>query len=166
MIRDAVAAAPGTAAAYRCLVRVVACTPPADAIARACIPARLAGDAALQERYTDPDAWVFALQLRLEDGSGCLEARLFGRAADEFFRGVAPPQDLTESEAARVALQDAVSHMLGVECADVRGVWMEVCLAAYWPETGGGDGGVAPQRSYRIFATQLKARPPPQQPAA
>jgi len=137
-------------AAYRCLTRVTKIWPPAERIDDICVPASEVGHAARNEGYTQSGDWMYAARLQLEDGTGSLLVDLFGRSGEEFFGNIAPPQDFRASPPeVRGALVHAVDAMLGVGCEDVRGRWLDLSIACFWPDDGD-------SARFRVFDSYLK----------
>lgn len=142
---------PGVPMSYRCVVRVLATQPPPSDVATASIPGTLVHDSTNAAGSAAPVEWLYALQLRVEDGSGSLFVDVYGEDGALFFSEIAPPQDLRASPQARDAVGTALGQLMGEGCSEPQGCWMEVCVLRYWPNSQGG----APR--YRVFDTKVLA---------
>jgi Telomeric single stranded DNA binding POT1/CDC13 len=168
--------------AYRTTVRVLSHYPKLKDTDLFTLPARASKEATKADGYTDENAWMFALRLRVVDGSGTeLDVDVWGKSGEEFFKEILPPQNLREAPAAKNKLISAFNYLTGnleVPRLSTETVWLDLCIKSYFPELteeerkkqeeesnnadgARGSGNDRIQRSvrYRVFDTRLLSPP-------
>ena len=143
--------------AYRSLVRLISYWPSSAEMETACIPARASWEAAQADGYTDPEQWLFAVRLRVVDGTGStLDLDLFGKDGKEFFKDVISPQDLRTNPEAKGRLLSALDRAMNSLTRASEPKWLEVSFRSFFPEIQNGTTGGRREARYRVFDTKLK----------
>lgn len=147
----------GRPMAYRSLVRVLSYWPSRTEIETACVPARASWEAAQAEGYSDSEQWLFAVRLRVVDGTGTVvDVDVFGVDGQEFFHDVIPPQDLRTSPEAKARLVAALDGLMNSRTRDEPPKWLELSFRSFFPEIQNGMTAGRREARYRLFETRLK----------
>lgn len=116
----------------------------------------------------EPDEWLFAVRLTLEDGSGTLDVDVFGKQAETFFWCVCPPTNFLLDDIARKRMRLALKLLTRADPGDdydvlakdtryndPRGCWLDICVVAHRTEADSQDDDSNDNVVFRLFDTEL-----------